>query len=134
MTYTITTNCIGCQRCLSACPTEAIQTDGSAFWIDVNRCTQCQGSYGVPQCWSVCPTNEGCVSLTTGTVMVPLTSGSEASADYWESWFARYTRLVARLNTSKQSGYWRRWFDNYSQVLGNLQAHYSNGTNAPSAP
>ncbi|MEM9008050.1 MAG: 4Fe-4S binding protein, partial [Cyanobacteria bacterium P01_F01_bin.86] len=33
MTYTITQDCIGCQRCLSACPTEAIQTNGLSFWI-----------------------------------------------------------------------------------------------------
>ena len=134
MTYAITTNCIGCQRCLSACPTAAIQMDGSAFWVDVNRCKQCQGVFGVPQCWAACPTNEGCVSLTTGAVTVALNSQSETSADYWESWFAKYARLVARLRNSQQSGYWRQWFDSYSQVLSNLQPDHSNGTNAPLMP
>ncbi len=134
MTYTITANCISCQRCLSACPTKAIQTDGSAFWIDVNRCNQCQGSFGVPQCWAVCPTNEGCIPLTTGTVTVPLTSESETSGDYWESWFATYTRLVARLRDSQKSGYWRQWFDSYSQVLKNLPTNRDNETNVPLMP
>jgi len=68
MTYTITSQCISCQRCQNACPTSAIQTDGTAFWIDVNSCNQCKGSHGVPQCWSVCPTNAGCVPLTTSTL------------------------------------------------------------------
>jgi Fe-S-cluster-containing dehydrogenase component len=123
MTYAITQNCIGCQRCLSACPTEAIQTDGTAFWIDVNRCNQCQGSHGVPQCWAVCPTNEGCVPLAAGAVAVPLNSGSEASPDYWESWFATYTRLVGRLQGAPRSEYWRHWFDSYSQSVSRLQTH-----------
>ncbi|NJN22563.1 MAG: 4Fe-4S binding protein [Leptolyngbya sp. RL_3_1] len=123
MTYAITQSCIGCQRCLSACPTEAIQTDGTAFWIDVNRCNQCQGSHGVPQCWAVCPTNEGCVPLVAAAVAVPLNSGSETSPDYWESWFATYTRLVGRLQQPEQSGYWRHWFDSYSQSVTRLQTH-----------
>ncbi|NER79053.1 MAG: 4Fe-4S ferredoxin [Leptolyngbya sp. SIO1D8] len=134
MTYTITTNCIGCQRCLSACPTESIQTDGSTFWIDVNRCNQCQGSYGVPQCWAICPTNEGCVPLNTGAITVRLTSASETSTDYWESWFATYARLVARLQTSKQSGYWQHWFDTYAQALRNLQANSGQNTSMPLMP
>lgn len=131
MTYTITQDCIGCQRCLSACPTEAIQTNGLSFWIDVDRCNQCQGSFGVSQCWAVCPTNEGCVPVATA---VSLTSHSEASGDYWESWFAKYTRMVARLQNSKPSGYWQQWFDRYSQVLGNLQSHHGGGTNVPLVP
>ena len=125
MTYTITANCIGCQRCLSTCPTEAIQTDGSAFWIDIDRCNHCQGSFGVPQCWAVCPTNEGCIPLAIGNVTVSLTSKSETSGDYWESWFATYTRLMARLKDSNQSSYWRQWFDAYTQKVGNLHANHS---------
>lgn len=122
MSYTITHNCIGCHRCLSACPTGAIATDGTAFWIEVDRCNQCQG-YGTPQCWAVCPTNEGCVPLTTSTTAVTLTSNSETSSDYWESWFAKHNRMVARLKASKQSRYWRNWFDTYSQALEKLQTN-----------
>jgi ferredoxin len=121
MPYTITQSCIGCQRCLSACPTQAIQTNGLAFWIDIDRCNQCQGSHGVPQCWATCPTNEGCVPLSTGATAIPLSSISEASGDYWESWFATYTRMVARLQTAPHSGYWHTWFDGYSQAMKRLQ-------------
>ena len=117
MTYTITSDCISCQRCQTACPTGAIQTNGTAFWIDVNSCNQCEGSHGVPQCWAVCPTNEGCVPLTSGA----LTTSAEAPADYWDSWFATYTRMVNRLKASPQSKYWRQWFDSYSQSIRQLQ-------------
>lgn len=125
MTYTITNQCIGCQRCLSACPTGAIATDGAAFWIEVDRCNQCQGSHGVPQCWSVCPTNEGCVPLSTATTAMPLGAGAEPSTDYWDTWFATYSRMVARLKASQQSNYWRQWFDTYSQALQQLQTQYN---------
>ena len=125
MTYTITSDCIGCQRCLSPCPTGAISTNGTAFWIEIDRCNQCQGSHGVPQCWAVCPTNGGCVPLALGTAAVTLTSKSETSADYWESWFATYTRMVARLKAPKQSTYWQQWFDSYSQAVRNLQTNYA---------
>ncbi|MGP1371803.1 MAG: 4Fe-4S binding protein [Almyronema sp.] len=134
MAYAITHNCIGCQRCLAACPTGAIQTNGSTFWIDVNRCNQCQGTYSVPQCWAACPTNEGCIPLTAGAPSVALTSGSETSTDYWESWFATYTRLVARLQASKQSSYWRQWFDTYAQALRHLQAQSGQEANVPLLP
>ena len=120
--YTITNDCIGCQRCLSACPTGAIATDGNAFWIETDLCNQCEGSYGIPQCWAVCPTNEGCVPLTVETVTASLNSKSETSTDYWEFWSAKYVRMLARLKDSKQPRYWRQWFDAYSQTLRNLQA------------
>ncbi|MEL6381835.1 MAG: 4Fe-4S binding protein [Cyanobacteria bacterium J06626_18] len=129
MTYTITQNCISCQRCLPACPTEAIQTNGTAFWIDVERCNHCEGSFGVAQCWAMCPTNDGCVP-TAATV--GLTSASEATGDYWESWFAKYTRLTARLRNSQKTLYWQQWFDTYAQMVGDLQA--KGGTNAALMP
>ncbi len=130
MTYTITNSCISCQRCLSSCPTNAIQSDGSSIWIDVNLCNQCQGSHGVAQCWAVCPTNEGCVPLSTGATAVALSA--ETSSDYWNHWFASYTRMVARLKSAKQSNYWRQWFDNYSQTLQKLQTQHTVST--PLAP
>ncbi|MEM8809596.1 MAG: 4Fe-4S binding protein [Cyanobacteria bacterium P01_G01_bin.38] len=134
MSYTITQNCISCERCLSSCPTSAIQTDGSSFWIDVNRCNQCEGSHGVPQCWAVCPTNDGCVPLTTGATAVALTAASEAPADYWNTWFTKYTRMVARLKDSKQSGYWQQWFDTYAQNLKDLRTQYDPSASIPLMP
>ncbi|EKV00057.1 hypothetical protein Lepto7375DRAFT_2147 [Leptolyngbya sp. PCC 7375] len=130
MTYTITNDCISCQRCLSSCPTNAIETDGSTFWIDVNRCNQCQGSHGVAQCWSVCPTNEGCVPLSTATTAVALKA--ETTTEYWNVWFTNYSHMIARLKSSQQPGYWRQWFDRYSQSLQTLRAQAD--TNIPLMP
>ncbi|MEM1240233.1 MAG: 4Fe-4S binding protein [Cyanobacteria bacterium P01_H01_bin.26] len=126
MTYTITNNCISCQRCLVECPTSAIQTDGSSLWIDANRCNQCQGSHGVAQCWAVCPTNEGCVPLSTATTAVSL--NFESSTDYWNTWFETYTRMVDRLKATKQSGYWYQWFDTYAQTLQTLRPQQDTST------
>jgi ferredoxin len=134
MSYTITNKCIGCQRCLSACPTRAIQTNGGVFWIDIHRCNQCAGSHGVPQCWSVCPTNEGCVPLSTGTLAIALATESETSTDYWRSWFATYSHLVARLKDTKPSSYWQQWFDRYSQSLQQLQNQPHNPVSLPVTP
>ena len=130
MTYTITSDCISCQRCYSACPTGAIQPDGMSFWIDINRCNQCEGSYGVPQCWAVCPTNEGCIALTTEVEAVLLASRTEPLNEYWRTWFESYTRMVARLKgkqaDNQQSSYWRQWFETYAKTLKNLQvAHHA---------
>jgi hypothetical protein len=148
MTYAITQTCIRCQRCLSACPTGAIVTDGSAFWIDSDRCNQCEGTYGVSQCWAVCPTNAGCVSLDPslsaslsaslgaslgiGSLQQALTSCSEGSRDYWDAWFDRYARLVAHLPALKQPHYWQQWFDRYAETLLRLQAR--NRSNIPLMP
>ncbi|NET35582.1 MAG: 4Fe-4S ferredoxin [Cyanothece sp. SIO1E1] len=117
MTYTITSQCISCDRCLSICPTHAIQSNGQTYSIDPNHCNSCIGHYSVPQCWSVCPTNEGCITFTDGVTAVELTSASESSSDYWESWFTTYDRMVARLKANQQSDYWRHWFDAYAAAL-----------------
>ena len=127
MTYAITQTCIRCERCLSTCPTGAIVTDGSAFWIDSDRCNQCEGTYGVPQCWAVCPTNTGCISLELSPIKLSslkqtLTACSEGSRDYWEAWFARYARLVGHLPAFKEPQYWQHWFDRYAEILLRLQA------------
>ena len=118
MTYTITQQCIGCQRCLSACPTGAIQTNGTTVWIESDRCNQCQTTHNVAQCWAICPTNEGCVPIAQPL----LQSLSSTPSDYWSSWFTHYSQAVARLNNREQSQYWRQWFDAYSQRVSQLQA------------
>jgi hypothetical protein len=59
---------------------------------------------------------------------VPLANSTlttSAPADYWDSWFATYTRMVDRLKASPQSKYWRQWFDSYSQSISHLQTQTS---------
>lgn len=115
MAYTITTACISCQRCLNACPTSAIQSNAEALWIEVSRCNQCADSHGVPQCWAMCPTNEGCVPLATALAGRPA-----APSAYWQRWSATYSQLVHRLQGAPQSAYWQRWFDAYAQSVQRL--------------
>lgn len=122
MAYTITDKCIGCQRCLPNCPTNAIESDGSTFRIDADRCNNCVGAYSVPQCWASCPTNEACVPSLKGATAFTLSTAIERSADYWKAWFSTYHNRIARLEASKHSGYWEAWFDNYTQSLQRLQS------------
>ncbi|BBD66538.1 4Fe-4S ferredoxin iron-sulfur binding domain-containing protein [Nostoc commune NIES-4072] len=100
MAYKIlTSQCISCNLCLTACPTNAVKLVDGQHWIDPELCTNCIGSiHTVPQCKAGCPTCDGCV---------------KQPSDYWEGWFANYNRVVAKL-TNKQD-YWERWFNCYSQ-------------------
>lgn len=121
MAYTITDKCIGCQRCLPNCPTNAIKADGATFRIDENLCNNCAGAYSVPQCWAACPTNKACVPDAQNTAAFALSTAVERSADYWKAWFSTYHNRLSRLQESKHAGYWKDWFDNYSQTLQKLQ-------------
>lgn len=102
MSYTITSQCIECQRCQPACPVGAIQWDGTRFKIDSDRCNSCVGYYSVPQCVAACPTNSGCIPDVH---------------EFWEQWFTKYNHLVSRLHQPKQATYWEQWFDTYSHRL-----------------
>lgn len=143
MSYTITNNCISCNRCLNQCPTHAIYREGLHYWIERNRCNQCAEFYRVPQCAAVCPTNGGVVKV--GSLISGLSdkvsvnprqrllpepgmgkpAGSDFSrtltasltGDYWDSWFHLYNRLVTQMNAAKNTQYWQQWFNTYSQVL-----------------
>ncbi|MBD2298390.1 4Fe-4S binding protein [Nostoc sp. FACHB-87] len=108
MAYKITSQCISCNLCESVCPTGAIKVEGSRHWIDSELCTDCVGTiHTVPQCKAGCPTCDGCVKETN---------------DYWESWFAKYNRVVGKL--TKKQDYWERWFDCYSQKFSEqMQKH-----------
>jgi len=108
MTYTITNNCIGCDRCLPQCPTKAISVKGQTYSIDQNLCNGCEGLYSVPQCLAVCPTNNGCVRTL---------SAITSSNDYWDSWFNTYNQLIDRINKPKKNPYWQQWFNIYSQEV-----------------
>jgi len=114
MTYAITSNCIGCQRCVPACPTGAIKADGTQFKIDESLCNQCVGSYSVPQCWATCPTSHGCIEAIATT-----------STDYWETWFATYAHIAQRFKQTAKPQYWNTWFDRYAETLNRLQGNGS---------
>ncbi|WP_017314877.1 DUF362 domain-containing protein [Mastigocladopsis repens] len=99
MTYKITSKCISCKLCLSACPTGAIKIVDAHHWIDSNLCTNCNGTaYSVPQCVASCPTYDGCV---------------KEGEDYWDSWFTTYDKVLAKL--TKKQDYWDNWYNFYSQ-------------------
>ena len=117
MTYTITNQCIGCDRCLSACPEGAIQKTEINYWIDSSLCNNCVGHYSVAQCAAACPTNQGCIPGAS-TVFSQTTFTN--SGDYWERWFDTYNHLITRLHKAKHSAYWEQWFDVYSQKVSAL--------------
>jgi len=114
MTYTITSECIGCDRCITVCPSQAIQKIGSSrLQIDGDRCNNCVPTHSVPQCWAACPTNAGCTPLSS---LIPLPK----ELDYWERWFATYDRAVSHLHQTHPTDYWGRWFGRYAKRLSRL--------------
>jgi ferredoxin len=119
MTYTITSQCIGCDRCLSVCPTHAIQQQGDHYSINSDLCNNCVGYYSVAQCAATCPTNKGCIS---GSTIAFSQQGLLDSTDYWERWFSTYNCMMSRLRRSKNAQYWEHWFDAYSHKLSKLLA------------
>jgi ferredoxin len=99
MAYKITSQCISCNLCLSACPNGAVKMVDDRPWIDPNLCKNCNDTvYTVPQCQAGCPTCNGCV---------------KEPADYWEGWFANYNRVVAKLKNKPD--YWENWFNCYAK-------------------
>lgn len=117
MTYTITNQCIRCDRCLTLCPTGAIQKVENQYWIDPWLCNNCVGFYRVAQCASVCPTNRGCIPDTTTGLNQPVLVDK---AGYWEQWFETYNQMLLRLRQTQRSDYWESWFDTYSQKVSKL--------------
>lgn len=55
MALKITDACINCDVCEPECPNEAISMGPDYYVIDPNRCTECVGHFGEPQCVQVCP-------------------------------------------------------------------------------
>lgn len=88
MAIKITDDCINCGLCEPVCPNNAIYepdtdwrwSDGTSltdttpqaprssdvFYIVEEKCTECVGFYGAPQCVDVCPSN-CCVPSTNET-------------------------------------------------------------------
>jgi ferredoxin len=55
MALMITEECINCDVCEPECPNDAIYQGESIYEIDPNKCTECVGHFGEPQCQQVCP-------------------------------------------------------------------------------
>lgn len=55
MALIITDECINCDVCEPECPNEAIYQGEFIYEIDPNKCTECVGHFGEPQCRQVCP-------------------------------------------------------------------------------
>lgn len=134
MTYAITESCISCQRCIPNCPTNAIERDGATFRINADLCNNCKGFHSVPQCWAVCPTDKGCISLSAGSSAFTLGNALEKTTDYWKAWAAAYSQRVSRLKHAPEADYWHDWFDAYSQSLQKMQAQSEADTTVPLVP
>lgn len=55
MALAITEDCINCDMCVPECPNDAIFMGAEIYQIDINKCTECEGYYDLPQCIPVCP-------------------------------------------------------------------------------
>jgi ferredoxin len=55
MTLKITQECINCDVCEPVCPNQAIYMGQEIYEIDPDKCTECVGHFGEPQCQIYCP-------------------------------------------------------------------------------
>jgi ferredoxin len=55
MALKITDECINCDVCEPECPNQAISMGADFYVIDPDKCTECVGHFGEPQCVQVCP-------------------------------------------------------------------------------
>ena len=55
MALKILDTCVNCDVCEPACPNQAISLGEEFYEIDPDRCTECVGHFGEPQCIEVCP-------------------------------------------------------------------------------
>ena len=55
MALKITDECINCDVCEPECPNDAISAGAEIYVIAPERCTECVGHFGEPQCRKVCP-------------------------------------------------------------------------------
>ena len=52
--------CTVCGACEAECPNKAIRMRGDAYFINPEKCTECEGKFDTPQCVGVCPAD--CIS------------------------------------------------------------------------
>ncbi len=69
MALLITDACINCDVCEPECPNEAISEGPETCQIDPDKCTECVGHYGAPQCIEVCPVD--CIMVNPDRVESP---------------------------------------------------------------
>ncbi|MGE5656730.1 MAG: 4Fe-4S dicluster domain-containing protein [Actinomycetota bacterium] len=144
MPYTITSNCISCDRCLSQCPTDAIRNEGLHYWIESDACNNCTGVYSVPQCAAVCPTNDGIATVESSTTLtakgisifdlqlsgpkqelrtrLKVSGVSKDEGSFSSSGQGQIVgigmKVVAASGMSSLSGnYWESWFNTYHHLL-----------------
>ncbi len=55
MAYKITDECISCGACEPECLNEAITEGDTIYEIDVDKCSECIGSFDSPKCAEICP-------------------------------------------------------------------------------
>jgi ferredoxin len=55
MALKITDECINCDVCEPECPNQAISMGADFYVINPDKCTECVGHFGEPQCVQVCP-------------------------------------------------------------------------------
>jgi len=55
MALKITDQCVNCDVCEPVCPNQAIRLGAEYYEIIPDRCTECVGHHGEPQCVVVCP-------------------------------------------------------------------------------
>ncbi len=69
MALMITSECINCDVCEPECPNQAISMGEDYYVIDPDRCTECVGHFGEPQCVQVCPVE--CIPIHPEHVETP---------------------------------------------------------------
>ncbi|AOV17773.1 ferredoxin [Acidihalobacter aeolianus] len=70
MSLRIVSSCVNCWACQPVCPSDAILQAPKHFVINDRKSTECEGSYDVPQCASICPI-EGAITNAAGEAMNP---------------------------------------------------------------
>lgn len=70
MALQIVDSCVNCWACVDVCPNDAIHEDQPHFLVDGERCTECLGDHGVPQCAAICPV-EGAIVDELGAPLNP---------------------------------------------------------------